>query len=206
MYIISMDYEKNLIPTVRQPIYKGENLIDKIVFLLPLKYDDFDLSDFTVTIQYVKFGKIVHEEELSKDEIPYNESRLSYSLDIDSVFTKSWGRKEIQLRISKADADKGLDHVMKTSSCFVWVFPATEYAMTEEEEQDFPTKLEELNNSIEIIKEILKTKAEDIVIDANSKEIYLSVDGYKVGTGVTVDDFGNAIADYTESGLVKVLT
>ena len=73
----------------------------------------------------------------------------------------------------------------------------------EEEEQDFPTKLEELNNSIEIIKEILKTKAEDIVIDAKGDCIHACGD-------VTLSGSGNYDLDvdlestYAEDGIYSL--
>lgn len=61
MYIIIMDSDKQLIPTIRQAIYRGENMMDDVKFLLPLTYKKFDLSEFTVVLQYIQ--KLVKSEE-----------------------------------------------------------------------------------------------------------------------------------------------
>ena len=64
MYIVIMDSDKQLIPTIKQAIYRGENMMDDVKFLLPLTYKKFDLSEFTVTLQYIQNKKIVYEEIL----------------------------------------------------------------------------------------------------------------------------------------------
>ena len=62
MYVIVMDNEKQLTPTIRQAIYRGENMMDDIKFLLPLKYKKFDLSEFIVTLQYIQNQKIISHD------------------------------------------------------------------------------------------------------------------------------------------------
>lgn len=206
MYVILMDEQKQLVTTYKKPIYRGENLVDVIKFLLPQSYCGMDLSDFKVTLQYIKFGVVNQEEELCLIDDPDFETKLCYTISIDSNFTKSWGKKEIQLKISKVDVDSETQQIMKTSPCIIWVFPSATVSIDEDNEEETTFKIEKLESDISIIKEILKTKGEDIVLDSKTGEIFLSVDGIKVGTGVTADDMGNAIAEHTADGTIKVIT
>ena len=205
MYIIVMDDEKQLTPTIKQPIYRGENLVNDIKFLLPLTYKEFDLSEFTVTLQYVHRGLIVCEEVLLMDSPSLRPDRLSYSLRLDSVFTKREGRIEIQLRITKVNTETAEQYILKTSSCFIDILPAKRYYVTKDEEGELSTKLEEMNSKIEIFNSILATKADDIVLDSENEELYLSSSGYKIGKAISTKELGDVIADSSTDGLINVL-
>lgn len=205
MYIIVMDDEKQLTPTIKQPIYRGENLVNEIKFLLPLTYKEFDLSEFTVTLQYIHRGLIVCEEDLIMDNPSLRADRLSYSLKLDSVFTKREGRIEVQLRITKVNIETAEQYILKTSSCFVDILPAKRYYTTQDEESELSTKLEEMNSKIEILNTILATKADDIVLDSENEELYLSSSGYKIGNAIPTKNLGDVIADSSVDGLVNVL-
>jgi len=205
MYIIIMDNDKKLTPTIKQPIYRGENLVNNIKFLLPLTYNGFDLSEFTVTLQYIHRGLIVCEEVLIMDSPSLRPDRLSFSLRLDSVFTKREGRIEVQLRIAKVNTETAEQYILKTSSCFVDVLPAKKYYVTSDEEGELSTKLEEMNSKIDIFNSILATKADDIKLDAEREELYLTSSGLKIGNAISANSLGDVIADSSTDGLVNVL-
>lgn len=51
-------------------------------------------------------------------------------------------------------------------------------------------------------------KADDIVlvINENTKAIYLLSNGHRIGTPIYLDDLGNSLAEFTTDGLIKVIT
>ena len=64
IYTIIMDKHKQLVTTVGQTIYQRENLVDKIQFLFPQKYENFNLSEFTAILKYVDQANVPHSENL----------------------------------------------------------------------------------------------------------------------------------------------
>ena len=128
MYTIIMDKHKNLVTTVRSMIYKGENLADKIQFLVPPKYGGnmgrtvtntetgetetiidgtIDLADYTAILKYVDPGGNFHSEVLARDEDMYK-NYYRYSLPVKTDLTGLAG--EITLRLSFTY----FDHVTET--------------------------------------------------------------------------------------------
>lgn len=205
MYVIIMDEEKQLTPTIRQTIYRGENMMDDIKFLLPLKYKKFDLSEFTVTLQYIQNQKIVYEEILTLDNPPLRMDRLSYSLQFNSIFTQKEGEIEIQLRVTKIDIEAAIQYILKTSSCYVEILPSTYYETGDGLEENVNSKLEEIDSKLEIMNSVLATKADNITLDSDSGEIVLSSSGAKVGNSISAKDLGNSIVEHSDDGLVSIL-
>lgn len=198
MYIIIMDSDKQLIPTIRQAIYRGENMMDDVKFLLPLTYKKFDLSEFTVVLQYIQNNKIVHEETLTMDNPPLRNDRLSFSLQLNSIFTKKEGKLKIQLRVTKIDTEASVQYILKTSDCCIDILPSYYYETGDESEAEIGSKLEVMDS-------VLATKADNISLDSESGEIVLSSSGSKIGDSISAKDLGDTIVEHTTDGLVNIL-
>ncbi len=205
MYIIIMDEDKQLTPTIKQAIYRGENMMDDVKFLLPLTYKKFDLSEFTVKLQYIQNQKIVHEEILTLDDPPLRTDRLSFSLQLNSIFTQKEGELEVQLRATKVDIDAAIQYILKTSTCYIDILPSCYYETGDEPEAEIGSKLEEIGSKLEVMDSVLATKADNISLDSESGEIVLSSSGSKVGNAISAKDLGDTIAEHTTDGLVNVL-
>lgn len=205
MYIIIMDSDKQLTPTITQAIYRGENMMDDVKFLLPLTYKKFDLSEFTATLQYIQNGKIVHEEVLSQDNPPLRTDRLSFSLQLNSIFTQKEGQLEIQLRVTKVDIENAIQYILKTSSCCIDILPSYYYETGDEPEIEIASKLEELDSKLDVMNSVLDTKADNITLNSDSGELVLSSSGKKVGNIISAKVLGDTIAEHTTDGLVNVL-
>ena len=205
MYIIIMDEDKQLTPTIKQAIYRGENMMDDVKFLLPLTYKKFDLSEFTVKLQYIQNQKIVYEETLTLDNPPLRTDRLSFSLQLNSVFTQKEGELEVQLRATKVDTDAAIQYILKTSTCYIDILPSCYYETGDEPEVEIGSKLEEMGSKLEVMDSVLATKADNISLDSESGEIILSSSGAKVGNAISAKDLGDTIAEHTIDGLVNVM-
>lgn len=205
MYVIIMDRDKQLTPTITQAIYRGENMMDDIKFLLPLTYKKFDLSEFTVTLQYIQNKKIVYEELLTLDNPSIRTDRLSFSLQLNSIFTRKEGELEIQLRATKVDIESSTQYILKTSSCCIHILPSYYYETGDESEEEIGAKLEEMDSKLNVMNSVLATKADNITLDSANGEIILSSSGTKVGNSISAKDLGDTIAEHTIDGLVNVL-
>lgn len=100
-----MDTLKRLICTAKATIYQNECGVDAISFLLPLKYDELDIGDCVVAIEYVDPMSVTHIEALTKEEEIVNEQYYKYTFPITSEFTKVAGRLNFVLEIVKGEGN-----------------------------------------------------------------------------------------------------
>ena len=126
MYTIVMRDDKSLQKTVVTTLYQGENLVDKIQFIFPLKYGDLDLSQFKAKLRYVDPGNVPHSEDLSLVDSLYKNSKLCYCVPVDSDLTKIAGN--ISLRIVLTKENKQLLYTGETTISIAPVSPWYQYA------------------------------------------------------------------------------
>ena len=134
MYTIIMNDDKSLRKGETVKIYQREKLVDKLQFLLPLTYQDFDLSDFTVTLKYVDQGNVAHAEILVPSEQLYQNTRRVYYLPVDTKLTKFAGTITGHLTLSKLDLDTDKQYVLHTGKTTIVVSPLEDlYAFVADE-------------------------------------------------------------------------
>lgn len=115
MYTIIMDSSKNLITSVKTKIYEGENAVDKIQFLIPPRYLDFEISGSKALLKYSSSTFADSTEELVCDENLYKDM-LRYTLEVDSELTSQAGIIDIRIEFIKDDG------VLKTNNTTVKVY------------------------------------------------------------------------------------
>lgn len=118
MFTIVMDKNKCLSKKNVTTLYQGEKLVDKIRFLIPMKYGDLDLSKFTVTLKYIDQGNIVHSEKLKLSEEIYNNCMLCYYMPVDTKLTRFAGDILMKLTL-----DDGGQHTMYSSETTITIRP-----------------------------------------------------------------------------------
>lgn len=97
MYTIIMNSDKSLTKAIVRTIYKGENLVDTIQFLIPRMYGEIDMSEFVAELTYVDPQAKSHTEVLSIVDDAYKRDWLKFLLPIDTKLTEHSG--EIAMRI-----------------------------------------------------------------------------------------------------------
>lgn len=138
MYTIIMDDNKQLVATNTFPIYQGENLADIIRFILPKTYDNYDLTEFTVSIQYVDTEKnnVSRSSVMARNGLFENDTKIAFDLNIDRNFTKDAGEKVLQLEISKFDDELGEEILIKSSTISIIISEAINKEAEENPEVD----------------------------------------------------------------------
>lgn len=114
-----MDAQKHLICTTNATIYQNECGVDAISFLLPLKYDELDIGECVVAIEYVDPMSVTHVEVLEKDAEIYRDQYYRYTFGIDSDFTKVGGKINFVIEIVKGEGDG--KQVLRISSGIVTI-------------------------------------------------------------------------------------
>lgn len=88
MLYIKLDDDMNLVITVNEPIYRGDNLSRKITYLIPTIVGEIDMLTASVFLNYIRADGVVDVVVLERSEEPYNESYLQYTFPVNCKLTK----------------------------------------------------------------------------------------------------------------------
>lgn len=211
MYTILFKSEdKSLQATVRTKIYQRESLVDKFRFLIPQTYNDVDLSDFAVVLKYLDQGNEAQTEILTREDELYKDY-YSYILPVDTNLTRFAGDITLHLTMSKVDMEEMKEYSLETGETTITISPLSDYYhFTSNKTFDVITqKVNELNVKLEAMDKMATaydaSKADNIKLDTESSELYLTSNGKTIGDKISLNDLGDEIADTTEDGLIKVV-
>lgn len=206
-----MQSDKSLICTVKTVLYQRDKLVDKLQILIPQMYEDIDLSDFTTVLKYVDQGNEAHSEILTKDEELYKESYLRYTLPVDTDLTRFAGDIKICLTLNKVDMDEMKEYSLNTGETTITISPLSDYYnfVSDESLSVIDQKVNELNVKLEAIDKMATTyneeKADNIKLDKETSELYLTANDKQIGDKISIDDLGNTIAEQTKDGLIPII-
>lgn len=214
MYTILVNDDNTLTTSVRERVMQRSKLVDSLHFLVEPTYKELDIADFTVTLEYVlPISKKYKVETLIKSDELYKE-RLEYKLPFDTNLTREYGDIEIQLTFTKVDLDeegKDIQYVRKTSTTSITIVPISAWSdvIPDEALTDLDQKILKTDAQIKELREmqenILVEKADNLVLDEENKELYLTAEGNQIGNKVKLSDLGNEIVQSSGEGLVTMM-
>ena len=214
MYTILVNDDNTLTTSVRERIMQRSKLVDSLHFLVEPTYKELNIADFTVTLEYVlPISKKYKVETLIKSDELYKE-RLEYKLPFDTNLTREYGDIEIQLTFTKVDLDeegKDIQYVRKTSTTSITIVPISAWSdvIPDEALTDLDQKILKTDAQIKELREmqenILVEKADNLVLDEENKELYLTAEGNQIGNKVKLSDLGDEIVQSSGEGLVTMM-
>ena len=221
MYTILVTNENELKVTVKERIMQRSKLVDSFHFLVDQLYkDNIDMTGFTVTMEYVLpvSKKYVTETLVLKLDEEGNtalyKDRLEYCLKFDTNLTAEAGEIEVQLTFTKTELDAegvATQYVRKTSPCTITIVPITAWSdiIPDSALTALDQKILKIDAQIQALAEsaVLYTndKADNIVLDTETHEIYLTANGEPLGDRITIDELGDTIVDVKDEGLIQVI-
>lgn len=211
MYTILMNSDKSLVCTIKTILYQRDKLVDKLQILIPQTYEDINLSDFTAVLKYVDQGNEVHSEILIQDEELYKESYLRYTLPIDTNLTRFAGDIKLCLTLNKVDMEEMKEYSLNTGETTITIASLSDYYsfISDKSLSVIDQKVNELNVKLEAIDKMAttydETKADNIKLDKDTSEIYLTAHDKQIGDKITINDLGNVIAEETKDGLIPII-
>ena len=214
MYTILVNDDNTLTTSVRERIMQRSKLVDSLHFLVEPTYKELNIADFTVTLEYVlPISKKYKVETLIKSDELYKE-RLEYKLPFDTNLTREYGDIEIQLTFTKVDLDeegKDIQYIRKTSTTSITIVPISAWSdvIPDEALTDLDQKILKTDAQIKELHEmqenILVEKADNLVLDEENKELYLTAEGNQIGNKVKLSDLGNEIVQSSNEGLITMM-
>ena len=214
MYTILVNDDNTLTTSVRERIMQRSKLVDSLHFLCPQTYKELDMTDFTVTLEYIlPVSREYKTEELVKSDELYKEM-LEYKLPFDTDLTKEAGEIEVKLTFSKVDLDEDgndIQYVRKISATSITIVPIESWcdiipdkALDAIDQRIIKTdaQIKALLDANEITR---LEKADNLVLDSENKELYLTAEGEQIGDKVKLSDLGNEIVQSSDEGLITMM-
>lgn len=192
-----MDKDKNLNTTVRGVIFKNENLVNKIQFLIPPQFDGnagrvvidpetgeqtidqdgvIDINDYIVTLKYVDPNGNFKGEVLVKDAETYK-NYLRYTLPVDSKLTAVAGDITIRLTLTNFDPVTEVMNKLESNSTSIKVEKPKGF--------DDYINFEDIDAIKKQILDLKGAMPNDLAINEDDK-IQLTHDGAPIGDGVEI--------------------
>lgn len=198
MIYIKLDESMNLGITVNEPIYRGDRLYKKIIYLLPLTVGDIDMQTATVYLSYIRADGTADIALLTRMEETYNESYYQYTLPITSTMTRYAGEICSWLQIYAGSARNPM--IAKSGECILRILDSQNmdefisdrnlrliYEMQRHMEDKVEKTEQTLTERIDNTDKAVAAKADNIVFDEEHSTIQL------VSTSILLDEDGNEI-------------
>lgn len=185
-----MNDDKSLSATVVTMLYQRENLSDKIQILIPQKYGELDLTEFTALLKYINQTNVPHVEILKKDDELYK-GYIRYVLPVDTNLTQYAGDITIRISFQKNDMEEGKTYVMHTGELVIKINPLKDYySFIPNESLEFVDQIVScLQNKMEALDKMAdiydKSKADNIQIE-NGNQIQLLSNKVPIGNKITI--------------------
>lgn len=192
MFYIKLKEDKELEITSKEPIYRGENLNQHLIFLLPMKIDDIDLQVTTVYMSNIRADGVADVIELERDEVKYNESYYQYKVPVTCRLTKYPGQVCVWLTIYSGDIDNPV--IAKSGECMLFVQDSKnldDYICDHQLTAIYRLK-KEMDENVEEIHEELAGKADNIIYHEEDHTIQLTAGGVPIGNRIVISTSGGA--------------
>ena len=214
MYTILVNDDNTLTTSIRERIMQRSKLVDSLHFLVSPTYKGLDMTDFTVTMEYIlPVSKEYVSEVLVKSEELYKEM-LEYKLPFDTDLTKEAGEIEVKLTFSKVDLDEDgndIQYVRKISATSIAIVPIESWCdiIPDKALDAIDQRIIKTDAQIKALLEANEItrleKADNLVIDSENKELYLTAEGNQIGDKVKLSDLGNEIVQSSDEGLITMM-
>ena len=214
MYTILVNNDNTLTTSVRERIMQRSKLVDSLHFLVSPIYKGLDMTDFTVTMEYIlPVSKEYVSEVLVKSEELYKEM-LEYKLPFNTDLTKEAGEIEVKLTFSKVDLDEDgndIQYVRKISATSITIVPIESWCdiIPDKALDAIDQRIIKTDAQIKALLEANEItrleKADNLVLDGENKELYLTAEGNQIGDKVKLSDLGDEIVQSSGEGLVTMM-
>ena len=226
MYTILVTDDNELKVTIKERIMQRSKMVDSFHFLVkPMYKENIDMTGFTVTMEYklpvsneYATKDITEDLILTVDEegntVLYKDM-LEYKLPFDTNLTAEAGEVEVQLTFTKSEMDiEGVvtQFVRKTSPCKITIVPIAAWsnvvpdkALTALDQRILKID-EQINALSESAMLLVQDKADNIKLDTETNEIYLTANGEPIGDRITIEELGDTLVEANEDeGLIQII-
>ena len=194
MFYIKLDESMNLVVTVNEPLYRGDNLNRKITYLVPKTVGEIDMLTASIFLTFVRADGVPDIVILERQEEPYNDSYYQYVFPVTCKLTMFPGEVCTWMQIFAGTPSNPT--ISKSGECMLYIQnskDSDDYISDQKITAMYQlyAKLNEQGEKLDDVSEELATKADGLVYDAEEESLMLTSDGEEVGAPVDVSDMVN---------------
>lgn len=197
MYTILVCDDNSLMTTKRERIMQRSKLTDTLQFLVPQFYNELDMSDYTVQLEYILPCSRRYCTEILNLSSEMYECHLRYILPFDTKLTSEAGEIEVQLTFVKTELDingDNIQRVRKTSTTKINVVPISAWSdiIPDSALSAIDERLIKLDAQMRGMNEYLNVldynQVDNLMYDDKSDTLQLMAGGKEIGDKVSVKD------------------
>lgn len=215
-YIILVNDDNTLYASHKERIMQRSTMFDKLCFLAAPEYKGYDMSECTVSLEYVLPVSKEYKNEILELSEEKHEEYLKYTLPFDTALTSEAGKIELQLTFVYADLlpdGTPVQRVRKTSTATVDIVPISAWSdlIPDSALNALDQRIIKTDAQIKILldaqNELNEDKADNIEYDAVENSLQLLSGEKKIGDKVKlasggVSGDGVPIVDLEEDAIV----
>lgn len=218
MFTIVMQSNKELIVTQSITIYQRETNVNTLCFLIPPTVTEEgalrNMAEYLVVLKMKTPDNKILTRLLTANEEPYK-GRLRFETTVTADMTAVSGNIIAYLTFLKvSESETGLqkEHVFHSGNMYIPIQPKEELVFIPDKSlQAFDQLMLQTQAKLDKLEDIAESmetqKADNIVLNPETNEIYLTSNGEIIGNKITVDELSDVIVDATvDEGLVHVIT
>ena len=214
MYTILVNERNELVATQRERIMQRSKLVDKLHFLVPTDYNESDMTDTTVCLEYIRPISREYKIEILTRSAELYKEHLEYILPIDTDLTKEPGQVELQLTFTWVDMDEDGNinqHARKTEPTYINIIPVANWSL--QMPDDLLTPLDQrmvmyaqlTQQALDINAALADSVPDDLMV--KDGRVYLSQNGQvmpnTIGADVVVPRVPD-INDFANDGMIEI--
>lgn len=206
MYI-KLDEQMQLTVTVREPLYRGDNLNRKLLYLAPMQIGEIDLASATLYLSYIRADGVADIICLERSEEQYNENYYQYTVPVTCKLSKYPGVVCTWISIYAGSAE--CPKISKSSECVLQIQDSKnmddylcDHQLTAiyQAQKKLDETSERMDSDMNILSEKVDEKADNLLYNDETRELQLKSGEELVGDKVIVpaDRYAKDIADAIE--------
>lgn len=227
MYTILVTDSNELVASVKERIMQRSKLVDNLHFLVNPIYKDYDMSTFTVMMEYLLPVSREYKSEILTKSSSLYKNMLEYKVPFDTCLTKEAGKVEVQLTFTKVtmDADGvAKQHVRKTSPTTITIIPISAWSdiIADNALSAIDQRLIQLDALAGQLSDLgqymFENKADNIAYNEEEQYIQLTANGEPIGDriaisantsvnsveSIEINEVGEMIVHYSNGNIVNL--
>ena len=170
---IKLDENMNLVITVNDTIYRGDNLCRKVIYLVPTSVGEIDVASANVYLSYIRADGTPDIVILERMEEKYKDTYYQYTLPVDCKLTKYAGEVCAWLQIFSGSPSNPT--IAKSGECVIFIH----------ESKNMDDYL--CDHQLTALYQLHKAKADNIVYDTDGNYVQLTSDGVPIGDKIDME-------------------
>ena len=192
MLYIKLDEDMNLMITVNEPIYRGDHLNQKIIYLIPKQIGEIDTLSASLFLNYIRADGTPDVVLLERMDMPYNDTYLQYTFPVSCKLTRYPGEVCTWLQVYSGAPSNPT--IAKSGECLLYILASKsmdEYLCDHQVTALYQIK-KEMDVAVEDMTAAIEKKADNIIFNSEDNTIQLSSGGEPIGDRIVISTTSGA--------------